>query len=342
MARSTLRFDYLFWDIQDGGNAILGGSTTSTADLSGQDTLNRLPAVDLVSGVRANTFAIVPNQTQFPMDDNSGARGVWALPTTEGTLELELWALAKIDNTLNIAPRVDSQTPGLPLSIIPAVTLLSNGTANATTMILFSDSYAASLKTTLWGTGADWVFNPFVPNLPLTVSPILGFRYIQLQERQDIRGQDTSGGVTLNHVIASLARNDVFGPQIGLQFATHHGRFDISVAPRIMLGINRVKNSVNTDQIISVLEAPRNVTETNTEFAPVFDLALYSRIQVTQHFALFAGYDLLVGHGFSRAFDNIVYDSPSVLTDPSTIRPREDDSIFFAHGLMVGGEISFR
>lgn len=345
-ANSYLRVDYLLWDITGPSNVLLGAPNSSGADLSGKTPNNRLVAVDPVNGPRQLTSAIVPTLQQSYMQQ-SGIRGVIGVPTREGTLEAETWYIEKGRNNIQINPFLDNQIPP-GQTLIGGMTLLNNGAVSSTTMILFSQSYQAAQQTALFGAEGNWIFNPFTANVPMEVSPILGFRYIRLQDTLHIFGDDipdpTNAPTTvLHHDISSLARNNIFGPQIGLKFAsTVFKRVDLGAETKFVIGINKMSESVRTQQIYSTAEAPQIHNDQPTRFSPFFDLSLYSKIHLTNNFHLYVGYDLLLGSGISRAYQNIYYNAPASVNDPPAITLQSSHDTFIAHGLAVGGELVFR
>jgi len=357
-AESYLRLDYLHWNISGGDGTLLGAPVSSSTpglpppDLSGRDRNNLLPANDPVTGSPPLTYAIVPRLGDA-FDTLNGLRGTIGIPTNLGTLESEVFYFEQASNTLSIDPYIDTQTPFSTSTIIPATTLFNNGSLSPNRMIVYNDGYSAAQKTTFWGAEANWIFNPTVPNTGLEISPILGFRYLGLDDSLTIAGRNIqSSSVTLNHMISSLARNHIFGPQIGLRADTMLGPYlEIGVETKFLAGINSMDQSVRTSEIFNPTTSsdPTQATELpfidedhRTRFAPVFDLALTGKLQLSPHFKLFASYEFLLGGGFSRAFKNINYDSPASVTSPPTIRYKSDLQEFMAHGFAVGGEFVFR
>ncbi|WP_437201397.1 BBP7 family outer membrane beta-barrel protein [Planctomicrobium sp. SH664] len=347
MAGSYFRLDYLLWDITDGKGTLLGAPVSSSADLSGQDRNNRLPAVDPITGPRALTSAIVPSIGEASKNDLNGLRATLGVPMVNGVLEAEIFTLQQAEWNRSIYPFVDQPFSGLTDTQIGATTLLNNGVPVANRMILYSQDYHASLKSDLWGTEGNWVFNPFTPNVPLEWSGIVGFRYLQLKDQLRINGTDIPDPVNdptnaLNHEILSLARNQIFGPQIGLRATTTVSRLQLFSELKLIAGINRVSDSVHTEQIFSSTEANVTDADTVTRFAPMLDLSVYGKFQMNDYLTIFAGYDFLIGGGFSRSYNNIDYNSPGSVTAPSLLGLKHEKDSFMAHGLTLGGELTWR
>lgn len=349
-AESYVRLDYLHWKISGGDGVVLGAPNSSGADISGQDRNNRLPAVDPSTGFQPQTAAVVPS-LNHNYDTIDGLRGTVGFPTNVGTLEAEIFYFEPVDNVINIRPFQDTLASG-PETVIGGMTLLTNGTVSSTMMILFNQSYTARQETQFWGSEANWIFDPFTPNVAVEFSPIIGFRFLQLDDSLNISGQHVqSPTVTLNHMVASMARNNIFGPQVGLKAATTMGRLELAAETKFLFGINRLSEGVYTSEIFNpttsldpnqATEAARAVKDTTTEFAPLFDLSLSGKFQVSPNLKIFASYELILASGLSRAFNNIYYDAPSSVNQAPTITLKSTTSEFVAHGFAVGGEFTFR
>jgi len=342
-ANTYVRLDYLMWQITGGRNALLGAPNSSGADLSGKDPDNLLVASDR-NGTRAPspTYAVVPN-----LPDNrdilNGLRGVFGIPTRAGTFESEIFYFEQMDNRVAFAPTQTTNSFGFTRPLIAATTLLSNGEVSPSTMILYSDGYQAREKVSFFGAESNWIFPAFLPNVPTTVSPILGFRYVSFQDKMSIAGVDEPDDTTtLNHYIGSIARNNIFGPQIGLRFSTTVGRLDLNMEPKFVAGINRLSEGVSTRQIYSPTEEDRHDNDTRTVFSPIFDLSFSTKLHLSERFAVYVAYDMMVAGGFSRAYNNVYYNSSSTPSDPPQISLRRGLSSFFAQGFAVGGELTFR
>lgn len=342
-SNSYVRLDYLSWQITGGRHKLLGAPNSSGADLSGQDTSRLLVASD-TNGPRAPapTWAKVPS---LPDNQNmqNGLRGVFGIPTRVGTLESEVFYFEQMDSNVNAGPGV---IPGTLQPIIAATTLLRDGLISPNTMILYSEDYQAREKATFFGAESNWIFPALTPNVRTTAEPLVGFRYINFADRLTIQGTDlpdpSDPTTEMNHYIGAITRNNIFGPQFGMRFKTVVGRFDLGCEPKFIVGINRLSEGVSTRQIYSPTEADRADRDTRTEFAPVFDLSASAKLHVSDRFALYVAYDLMVAGGFSRTYNAIDYNSSSTLSDPPQISLRRDLSSFLAQGFAVGGELTFR
>jgi len=342
-SNSYVRLDYLSWQITGGRNKLLGAPVSGGFDLSGEDTTKLLVAQD-ANGARAPTptAAIVPTLPDY-RDNLNGIRGVFGIPTLVGTLESEVFYFENLGNGLNFVP---GTIPGTAQRMIGATTLLRDGLPTSSSMILYSENYHAHNSASFFGAETNWIFPAMTPNVRTTAEPLVGFRYISFADKLSIQGTDLPDPndltTQLNHYIGSISRNNIFGPQIGMRFKTVVGRFDLGVEPKFIVGINRLDEGVYTRQLYSPTEANRNITDTRTVFAPIFDLSTSAKLHITDRFAVYVAYDLMVGAGFSRSYNAIDYNSSSVPADPPQINLRRNLSSFLAQGFAVGGELTFK
>lgn len=356
-SQTYVRLDYMHWQITGGKNALLGAPNSSGADLSGRDPNNLLLASDQ-AGPRAPvpTSAVVPSLPSN-RDTLSGLHALIGVPTRVGNWETELFYFEEADNGVRVDPYTASNGLGSTFPVIAATTLLTNGAISNNNMILYSDSYFARHESSFFGAEMNWVLPPYVPNVPVTVSPIVGFRYINFADKLQIGGSDTPvvedpnvppdpnnpvEPSTMDHYIGSIARNNIFGPQLGFRVTTKVGRLDLGVEPKFIAGINRVSEGVYTRQIYSPTEANRSDKDQRTEFTPVFDLSLSGKFHLSDRFALYAAYDFMIASNFSRSYKNVYYNSSANIADPPQIGLKSDLSSFFAQGFSVGGELTFR
>lgn len=342
LSQSYIRFDYLLWQLSDYDDNFIGAPVLDPSfDLSGVDRQNRLQANDRTLGARqANIF--VPSLGKLTMDHLNGFRGTFGLPTNVGIFEAEGFIIEESQQGIRRESFDDFATLDF-ITQLPAITLLDNGVASNTTMILFSEGMSVRIATRLMGAEGNWIGKPAHPNTGLDISPIIGFRYMYLDENMLISGQDIPDPLNapttiLDHRIGSAAQNNVFGPQIGVKASTSFWKFSVGGEFKFLMGINRIRNRVWTDQIFDVAEETQLSEDQNTRFAPTLDLSIYIRFHASERFTLFAGYDYLLGGGYSRSANNLVYDAPASVTDPPNIRLNTSLERFTAQGLTVGGE----
>ncbi|MCA8996894.1 MAG: BBP7 family outer membrane beta-barrel protein [Planctomycetaceae bacterium] len=372
-AQTWVRFDYLLLDISSPGNAKIGADTLTPFDTTGRDLSTRRNASDPRGqtreipldpnnpGLPSEAFLVTTTLNETMQNDLNGGRISFGVPFTTGDFEAEAWFTEKNNSLQVIRPVVDSSLGPAQLFpvLIPGIPLLDQGVPTDDRALLFSEGMRVRLETSLFGTEGNWTFRPAHPHTGIEWQPMLGFRYLRVEDGMRIFGQDIAiprttlePTIILNHDIRSNALNHVFGPQIGLRASAKVWRLTFGAETKFVVGMNRINDQVRTEEILRQANpvdpdvTPEGVTiysEQRTRFAPVFDFAVYSKFQMSDHFHLFVAYDLLYGGGVSRAFDNVIYDTPADLeTEDPEIRLDSHLGRFYAHGLVVGGEINWK
>lgn len=347
--RSWIRFDYLHWDIKGADGTLVGAPVPlnpngTPVDYSGTDRSNRLIARDR-SGTRplVDTFGIVPRVGQAEENGLNGFRGTIGIPTSAGDFEASAFVLEEFNQTINVNPVVD-QFGFVDRTLFGVVTLFEDGQLVDDAMVLFSEGMRTSLTTNIYGMEANWVNNPFTPNVGLTVRPIVGVRYMNFKEQLSITGTDRPDPIMnptliLNHRIHSLSQNHIFGPQVGFRAESRRNSLTFGTDLKFLFGINRISNQVETAQIFTIDEVPQTHTDDKTRFAPIIDFSVYGKYHATENISFLVAYQLIAGSGFSRAYDTIFYNASAAVNAPPEIGTRNQLSTFYAHGLTLGMEI---
>lgn len=216
----------------------------------------------------------------------------------------------------------------------------------------FLNTYQASLKTSVWGTEANWVSHGFDNGSPLSIRPMLGFRYAYFAE--DLRQSGAYTFVTVNPInnqpidntiprsIDATTINNLYGPQLGLRAELASKWVTVGVQPKVMLGLNTYRATLETDNILrpgsAVQATPTNAAEflalgdidqslsdRTTTFGVVGDLEVYSRVRLTNCLNAFVGYNLMWAGQITRPGDNIVYNAKTVTIDPN-LDPNDDNT----------------
>lgn len=344
-----IRFDLLHWRIKGAEDQLVGAPVAPNA--SGVDFSldgippNRLGAIDRVTGARPLTFIVVPRIGDTEEAGLAGFRGSFGVPTSVGDFEFNGFIMEEHDQSVQLTP-FQSFTPQQPGLLIGAVTLLNDGNIVNDTMLLFSEVLNVNHTTNLYGFEANLVNFAFTPNVGIEIRPIVGVRYMNLEDRLLITGTDIPDPLNdptniLNRRIMSRAQNHIIGPQLGFRASSKMKRFTLGTDLKFLFGINRVQDQVSTDQIFSMTEVATLDTSDHTEFAPTVDFAVYGKFEATEHINFTISYQALVGAGYSRSYDTIDYNAPASVNDPPIIDTREGLSKFYAHGLTLGVEIVF-
>jgi hypothetical protein len=329
--RSWVRFEYLNMNIQGPGHDLLG------AQLATQDARQPYTAFDAGNIPRLGVFAVTPDVNGVQLQNNNGFRFTVGVPTELGTLEADAWTLAQATNEQRIRPVVDL---GTGITLLPAISLQSAGNPSDNTMVLFDTDYRAALRTDLWGTQANFYFNPASAASAISFRPLLGIRYMQFFEELSINGTDVLTG-TSPHVLAR-SNNNMAGGQFGFRLSHDNDWFSLGIEPKLMVGVNRVVDNVKSSDILTAGNSSA-FRSRDTNFCPALDLSSYAKIHLSKSFSLFGGYQLLVLPNVSRPTDNIRYNSPlDVANDPPEITLRNNSQVLLVHGFMVGGELRFQ
>ncbi len=334
---SYLRLEYLNWGIDDPGRKNVGAPRADGNERGLFTALDPITQTNVGLGELSTLYHI--SQTH-----NNGLRGVFGLPTRVGLFEAGVSVLEQSSASEVDVPFVDRATLS---TIIPVVTLLENGVPSNTKMILFNQGINTQVESEFFTTELNWIMNPLTPNQPLEIRPLFGFQYIRFWDTLDISGSnfdqgalpnDPTDDITLNHRINSQAKNNVFAPQVGFRAEFQHEFFSVGVTPKFLMGFNRHRDEVFSEQLFTVDEARMAQHEEASEFAPALDLAVHGKIHLHEHLSLFVSYQLFYMSNISRATENLVFDS--IGTDPN-IRLNPSQQGTFVDGVTVGGEVRF-
>lgn len=331
------RVEYLNWNIDDPGRQIVG------APREFGDERELFNAVDPASQTIVG-LAEVTTYDAVGLSHNNGVRGVFGLPTRIGTFEAGVSVLEQAGVHIFNPPYVDFTTVN---NVFPAIPLLNDGVPDDNTMILFSEGMNVQIRSEFFSTEANFIMHPLTPNQPMRVQPLWGFQYVRFWDNVDIFGQDIDTGdpddpdddIVLNHRIYSDAKNNIFAPQVGVQFQFDHEWFSLGVTPKFMLGFNRHHDEVFSEQIFSPTEGRLTTREETSEFAPGLDLAVYGKVHLGKHLSLFVSYQLYYFDNISRATDNVRYDTIGGNQSNIVLSPHQEG--MFIDGVTVGGEFRF-
>ena len=338
------RTEYLLWSFGDPGNVVLGAPL-----LSGLDPRNPLnvPVNDRFTGNPIG-FGVVPTLDSFQLGGNNGFRGTFGLPVGPGAFEASAFIFQTKAGHLDLTDQIRARDPNDPFSVATFVAqpVLVDGTLSNNSL-MYDVSYQAVLKTSVWGTEANYVFAP--PNAGagdfITFSPLVGFRYLNFRESLNQTGvyEFTTDGINFSPVTSRINAstiNNSYGPQIGLRTEMTISRLTVGAEPKVMLGLNSYKANLFTQNILSNTEPILSIQDKQTTFGPLADLKVYSRFALTQNLHVFASYNLLWAGMLTRPSNNIVYNT-SVLTGTGAFQQNIRTTDAVLHGLSVGAEFRY-
>lgn len=198
------------------------------------------------------------------------------------------------------------------------------------------------------------------------ISEIFGFRYLDLQQSQNLSQAlqfvDAPGEAfligdnisTMNG--AYSASNQFYGFTVGAKLDAEFGRFYTSLLGKFSGGgvreVTSISESVNTTSTVdnipsTIFPSPLNSTSTKTEMAYVLEGNWSAGFHITEHFSIFAGYNIIVMDKAVRPIDNPapVNGTGAVsLAPPTLIAPVLnvfESRRFYAQGLNVGLEFRY-
>ncbi|WP_145457880.1 BBP7 family outer membrane beta-barrel protein [Gimesia panareensis] len=333
---SKLKLEYLHWSLKGPDDVLLGTPILGVADSTQPTTV-----FDREAGISRGTGVQLDYNDQS-MDTN-GMRGSLEFPLPEGTLEWNVWGIFR---NKSIRPTDDiyaTQSNTIPDDDLVVVTNFKINGAPASNTNVYDTSYSVTMNTEMVGTGVNYILDSYLPGDGFRMQPLFGFRYINFNESLNQVGVDS--GVALitdprTTTIYSKSENRVFGPSIGARTEFRQKWFTIGAEPKFTFGFNRNTNQVATDQLFTATD-PRIVTvDKNNEFSPIFQLSLYAKVNVNEHFRCFVGYDYLFIGQISRAFNIIDYNENRDAANPAVgTRVQDNSSKFSADGITAGIEL---
>lgn len=343
---SFLRAEYLNWNINNPGNALLGAPVAGVA--------NPTVPFQVVDPGTNNVTALtrIPTTRPIGTNDIDGLRVTMGLEMLYGgSIEVGAFMLSRKQSGFVIGPDQLNQlafvtNPGDPLSghLVPmtvGTSLLQSGQIS-NTVLQYNQSYQAIYHSQLWGAEANWIGDYDRVGL-FWANPILGVRYFNLHERLTQTGvfQDTvilSPPIT--STIESVTYNNLYGPQAGgrVEFISRY--IHMGIESKLMFLTNTMSGNVATDNLRSISDPRTNNSDTTTKFSFGVDVGTYGSINVTDNLSIRVGYNFYWFGKVTRPEDNVFYNSNGLAAPPGVdIRMKSNDLII--HGASFGGELRF-
>jgi len=340
--QSWLRLEFMYMDFGDLGSGFVGAPVTglNNGPLPGVSDGRNVP-VDYNDNLTGGTPAgatLIPTFDGLDLDGVQGIRGTWGVALQEGEMELSFFGTGQKTAVRDFgdlaAPRIGraqldptidpelglSQVPLLPgrMPFAPnyAVPLTTNGVvqdfagANA---LVFNDTLSMSMSSQVWGAEMAFLTSR---NAPGGAGPswqwLGGFRYLNLDERFNLSGSygdyDNVSAIVPNRFtsITSSTVNNIYGPEFGGRLALTSKYMTLSATPRVMFGLNDYQSTVNS----SPNSIPAVLTQNDSiDFSTATQLNLLAEFNLSPHFSVFGGYDVLCITSVTRPQDNIAWDS---------------------------------
>lgn len=230
--------------------------------------------------------------------------------------------------------------------------LLINGLDTNRDGAIDTASYLATLKTSVWGTEANYILDAFSPNEEIVVRPFFGVRYLNFRESlRQVGGYtvqtvdpDDNSFIYNDYVrtINASTSNNLYGPQIGARFETRRKWLALGVTPKLMMGVNTYKSGLATSQILGPDDPSQSLFEKGTTFGLAGDVDLYTRIHLGEHLSVQVGYNFMWAGMLTRPADNIVYNvSSTQLGLQSDFRQDIQYSGAILQGLSLGAQLEY-
>jgi hypothetical protein len=360
------RNEYLLWNISSPGHVLLGEQNQTGITFVGHPVFGQSPTSAVAPGIPFNIAVNglsgtgqVPGLDNFSSNNMNGYRGTFGLPVPVGTLEVSSFLLAPSSDTFNGDELIRPQIIAVPAVIIggPGVNgqdanfiiqaALRNGARSNNDVIAYDVSYQAKLTTSAWGTEANFVADSVDPNSLFQFRPLFGARYFNLRDRllQNGRYHETDANDptitnTIRREINSSGNNDVAGPQIGVRAELTHSRFLIGVEPKVTLGLNSWKTTLDNSNVFSSQDTGQSLLARGTTFSPLVDVKFYSNVGLTKYLSAYVAYNYLWVGNVNRSYNDITYNRNSQ-TNTSDFHIKREYSNAVLQGLSFGLEFKY-
>lgn len=350
VTNTWLQVDYQVWQLDDPSGLL--GAPLSTLD----DSSEPFPVFDFQDPPNQIGTARVPTLNDANLDNIDGVRFTYGVPLTFGDFEAYAFIVEQASER-QTGPRepgfVPPQDPTDPMS--PDDTALTNPDVPvdffATSTRINGDpsnnvqlytSFESRFESDIWGAGGKVVWDSLFASQVIKVRPLLGFQYVNVDERLTIDGEFDDGvQPVVRTTIDSDTGNHVFGPSTGVEAQVVTPWATLDVEPKFVWGIGRMDASVFTNNFRSNDDPPVLTTGDATKFSPTFDLSISLRVPVSEMLSVHVGYDLLFISRVTRPHENIFYNDRGALPTPPDVVLDMDTTDLFMQAFSVGGVLRF-
>lgn len=331
-----LRIEYLNWTYKDPGNQALGAAVAGQPEP--RERFNVTVAGQLLGTAR------VPTLDAVDLGHRNGIRSTLGLPLPPGRGGFEatiFWMQDKEERTeeFDIGPP-DFGTTDPPEFIVTST--FTNG-APGTNLFVYDQFYRTKFSSDLRGGELNWVADPYAAGTGLQIRPLIGFRYLKINEQLVQTGsfdQQQQLAVPLVSVITSQSDNMVYAPQVGLRMEFVHPRFALGIEPKIGVGINQIENNVTTERLRSQGDPTIRSSDEGEEISAVGEISFYARAAVTEHMTVNFGYSFLFVDQVSRGHNSIFYNDNGPLADAAIVA-RQSAELMYYQGINLGAEFRY-
>ena len=321
-----VRTEYLNWNFRKPGNVLLGSNVLGVPD-------PRVPRPIFDNSTNPPTFlgdASVPFLDNVRLNGLNGVRGTIGIPLVFGTFEGSIFGFHKGDGVVETNALVGTST-------------LVNGQLGDN-INLYNNGFVAGFSSMLWGFEDNIVFEGSSSNY-FSLKPVAGFRFLNLTEELDQRGQflsdPTTGLPSVTSTIKSHTMNDLFMGQIGVRFGFDSQYVSFSFTPKFGMGSNTLKDEVTTTHFRSNGDPYVATQARQGHFAQVINIPFTGKIHLTPNLSFVGGYEFLWVNGVTRPHTSILYNDNGPLPTPPgvVVHPTYTQMVF--NGMTLGMELRY-
>ncbi len=344
VARNVMfNIDYINWGIVKPQTELIGAQPTAATLNPGlaQTPQEFIPFVTSNALMKnptepfpvGNGFAQAYNTGPISLYENSGIKATLSLPMTFGSAELTGFIVQHADSQVNLGGLPQGSPPDEAFAAIPAKV----NEQTSSFLLLYSQSFGAEFTSLVFGGEFNIVFNPIVPKqYGLLIRPMLGFRYLGIQEEFDVVASNPGVATTS---IESRTLNNIYGPQIGCRFELVTQWFTIGADPRLTIGVNQFVSTVDSSDPTIGNNSDRIST---VRFTPVGALDVYTKIPIHDQVKLYFAYNLIGTGNISRPQQQVDYNVDEVSSNfTNDFHLSLSHSEFIVQGFSAGLEFNF-
>jgi Putative beta barrel porin-7 (BBP7) len=344
--------DYINWSIKNPSTELIGSMPTlatlnpvqnQIVNNFGPGILAFFPANNLLKSPTQffpvnNGTARAYDTSPFSLTENSGIKATLSLPLTFGTAELSGFTLQHANSSANMGGLPQGSADNFPPDENFAAIPIKVNNIPSSFLLLYSSGFEAGYSSLAFGGEFNIYFNPIVPKeYGLLIKPMVGFRYLGLQESFDVEAQNPGAATT---TIFSRTINNIYGPQVGLRLELVTQWFTVGADPRVMVGVNQFASSV--DSFDPTIGGNSDYIST-ARFAAVGALDTYIKIPIHDQVKLYAAYNIFGTGDISRPQSQVDYNinesgSGALSND---IHLNLSHSAYYVQGFSVGLEFNF-
>jgi hypothetical protein len=345
---SFLRIEYLNYNFKNPGNQLLGAPVAGVSDPS-------QPFLVFPPGAPAPlAFAAVPTTHSIDLSNTSGLQATAGMSFVNGgSVEVSAFFLARkqsgfkifagrdvaFDTDFDAGPGGDppsveiAEGEKLPLNF--ATSTLFHGQLSDH-VFMYNVSFQAVMQSQLWGGEANYFYD-LDPVGFLQTRPLIGARYLNLTERLTQVGvfQDILPEPLIVTTIDSHTTNNLWGGQIGFrsQFVTKY--LDVGITPKILFLGNSAVANVFTEHFRSNADPVVGSHSETTTFSFGGDVGAYAQLNLTPHWSVRGGYNLIWLSRVVRPQKSIYYNDNGPLAPPAVVSQLVFNDIII-NGFTVG------